>query len=656
MEKLQNSDSDASKLTHQNKASKTNNISPQITPDSSLKKQKLFAEKSDQIEEPTDVEGIQKKSFPENSPSTLKDPFDADIINKNAEYTPTSPNLDLFGSDSDHSHNQFESNEDSESKKFSADLFGESDEDFDAQNSTSFDDPKVNATKPSSFSKYNDMKDHPKMGLVDKPSIHSNSRHSIVAKFPTGVRLDPHVFEPENWRDLFEKEREIFLQNSKKIGDNPQHLMEEWLKHAQTAIENTARWTYKPAPNSETPKKVPVSNAHFVKWSNGSLTFHVGNAEPFIIEGTILDSNFEPVAKPELQVSGKTTQKNTHQYACVHHTQEGLLQSQDRVAESWVIRPGNISQVKALTTSSRVIGPNSGYFKPKGSDNLQKTGDTNYKDLYILPGLLTSSIIPNQALNPQKSRFNNKTSGTGGTKLYVPDKNPELAAREEEQAEEAKERAYRRLESTRRRQEERVLAGLAPSKRSGQDFRSDDELSDNSRSVYLSGAYPGSSRALDKLPPLRQHDVNDSSTGMGSNNLDKRARPVFQSRNADRYNHNKEDSYEDSDENMYSDQSKDRSKYKKSRRNDINELFSEEELDDSNSLLPKSKSRKHRSNSSDSDISVDNKEKKITNIGGYMNDKTSSHDSRAIIEKNTSDLGSKPSVKKRVLLLSDEDD
>ncbi|OMH85408.1 hypothetical protein AX774_g1044, partial [Zancudomyces culisetae] len=52
--------------------------------------------------------------------------------------------------------------------------------------------------------------------------------------------------------------------------------------------------------------------------------------------------------------------------------------------------------------------------------------------------------------------------GSGGTKLYVPERNPELEAKEIEKMEESREKAMRRIESTKRRQQERILAGLEP--------------------------------------------------------------------------------------------------------------------------------------------------------------------------------------------------
>ncbi|PVU96807.1 hypothetical protein BB559_002252 [Furculomyces boomerangus] len=302
----------------------------------------------------------------------------------------------------------------------------------------------------------------------------SNQENIIVAKLPTGLCIDPHVFDQDNWEDFFEKEREIFLKNNKKIGSNPNTIMAEWLRHAQTLIENTVRWSVMTDPNTK--EKHEVSNSHLIKWNDGSITLHIGNGEPFIVEGSSLVSNTKPVAKSE-GMSGRSNFKESKQYLALHHTQEGLLQTRSRITESWIVRPAQISQVQALTASARAIRNTSGPFITKNGDISKVSGEI----INTLPGISDMSTNAGQNMARKFPAFGG--AGSSGTKFFVPDKDPELVAREQEKAEEARERAQRRIESTRRRQEDRMLAGLSSGKGDAEMY-SEDEFSDEQTVQY----------------------------------------------------------------------------------------------------------------------------------------------------------------------------
>ncbi|OMJ23524.1 hypothetical protein AYI70_g2214 [Smittium culicis] len=336
------------------------------------------------------------------------------------------------------------------------------------------------------------------VSLALKPSSISCDK-TIVAKLPTGLRIDPHVFDPSDWSDLFKKERDSFLKNFANTGHSQQKIISEWKKHAKTCIQNTLRWSYKSTQDSTSP--IPVTNSYFVKWSDDSLTLHISDNPPFIVEPTLLNSriknpNFKNLKTPR---SKNSHQKDLEQFLAVHHQQEGLLLAQTRVSENWIIRPAQASLVKDLTSSHHAIGPTGGLYH--SNSNTEPTDINTASHNSLLPGLSSDTFASKDSLNfnskINKNIFNKKAAGT---KLFVPDVDPEFAARELEKAEEAREKAFRRQENSRRKQEERVLAGLAP-KRGDQNNYSDNEYNDDhylsSEQRYNDNANNYSQRNLD---------------------------------------------------------------------------------------------------------------------------------------------------------------
>ncbi|OLY84182.1 hypothetical protein AYI68_g1655, partial [Smittium mucronatum] len=316
------------------------------------------------------------------------------------------------------------------------------------------------------------------------------SQRSIVAKLPTGLRIDPYAFDPNNWSDLFKSERDDFLKNYSSRNLNPDKIMAEWRKHAKTCIENTIRWSKK-SPSGSDPLK-PVSNSYLVKWSDDSLTLHIADNSPFIVESSTLISRAQSSNPTPSSRSSGHHQKDLEQYLAIHHQQEGLLLSQSRITENWIVRPAQASKVKDLTASYRAVGPNGGLHH---SEISPPDPSSSSDPVGLLPGLAFSAPLASESSrfssNIHKRSFNQKAAGT---KMFIPDVDPEFAARELEKAEEAREKAIRRQENSRRRQEERVLAGLT-SKRGESANYSEDDYNDDTRDSknYDYDDYPANS-------------------------------------------------------------------------------------------------------------------------------------------------------------------
>ncbi|PVV03093.1 hypothetical protein BB560_002457 [Smittium megazygosporum] len=480
--------------------------------------------------------------------------------------------------------------------------------------------------------------------LLDKPTIASDDSRTIVAKLPTGVRFDPHAFDDESWYDIFEEERDAFFKNFKKSGKNQQSLMDEWLNHVQTVIENTARWTYINTESTNT--KVPVSNAYLVKWDTGAMTMQIGDADPFVVERTSLVSN------PDSQINNNNNNNNANtrpvnQFAVVHHTDEDLLQTQDRISESWIIRSENTSQIKKLTNSTRSIGLNSGYFysdKKRKEDSVLKD-----EDKYLLPGLSTLAETAKGTSAFQKKRFGSRVGTTGGTKFFIPDKDPEIVAKEEEMAEEAREKAARKLELSKRKQQDRFEAELPSFKRAYKNAKLNQDSANEDSSIEIVDRPRGIESREERLSKY------NTSSRFSRDSRNQQGFSGGQSYSSNRYGN------EDSDDNFIADDDEeiDEGSY--------DDEFGEDEYSDDHRER-KSKSRPHKRNFdllTDEESANDNNDssyhspKRVNTKSDQYNRGESNAEKRKINgndEQSSNDRGySRPTPKKRVLILSDEE-
>ncbi|OMH79317.1 hypothetical protein AX774_g7279, partial [Zancudomyces culisetae] len=163
--------------------------------------------------------------------------------------------------------------------------------------------------------------------------ISTNTQILVMAKLPKGLKVEPKEFVESKWSDAFEREREEYFK--RKGGRKSAKVAKEWGEVAKTAMENTIRWGKR---DPQADGSEGVTNTYLVSWSNGTMTLHVGDAEPFLIEGTSLVGEVEPIAKPDAQGAGamaaaggaaslaKNAIKESNVFVASHHNQEGLLE------------------------------------------------------------------------------------------------------------------------------------------------------------------------------------------------------------------------------------------------------------------------------------------------------------------------------------------
>ncbi|XP_057576779.1 RNA polymerase-associated protein LEO1-like [Hippopotamus amphibius kiboko] len=95
---------------------------------------------------------------------------------------------------------------------------------------------------------------------VEIPSINSDLGNELYfVKLPKFLSIEPKPFEPHYYEDEFEDEKV---------------LDEEDRTRLKLKIENTIRWRIR---RDKEGNRIKESNARMVKWSDGSLSLHLGN-------------------------------------------------------------------------------------------------------------------------------------------------------------------------------------------------------------------------------------------------------------------------------------------------------------------------------------------------------------------------------------------
>jgi len=137
-----------------------------------------------------------------------------------------------------------------------------------------------------------------------EPPSKDNS-NIYLAKLPNFLDIEPEPFDPLTYKGVEEEEARL--------------------------RENVIRWRYKKDKNNNYMPDQKESNARFIKWSDGSLSLLLGD-EMFEVNIHEIDS---------------------HQYIIVHHSNEGVLQTQAQLTNSMSFQPYGIKSLthKKLTAS-----------------------------------------------------------------------------------------------------------------------------------------------------------------------------------------------------------------------------------------------------------------------------------------------------------------
>ncbi|XP_077905742.1 RNA polymerase-associated protein LEO1 isoform X2 [Ictidomys tridecemlineatus] len=92
------------------------------------------------------------------------------------------------------------------------------------------------------------------------PSINSDLGNELYfVKLPKFLSIESKPFDPQFYEDEFEDEKVLYEEDRTRL---------------KLKVENTIRWRIR---RDEEGKKVKESNARIVKWSDGSMSLHLGN-------------------------------------------------------------------------------------------------------------------------------------------------------------------------------------------------------------------------------------------------------------------------------------------------------------------------------------------------------------------------------------------
>ncbi|XP_041535307.1 RNA polymerase-associated protein LEO1-like [Microtus oregoni] len=108
---------------------------------------------------------------------------------------------------------------------------------------------------------------------VEIPSINTDLGNELYfVKLPRFLRIEPKPFDPQHYEDECEDEKVLY-------GDDKTKL--------KLKVENTIRWRIR---RDEEGYKIKESNARIVKWSDGSMSLHLGS-EVFDVYKVPLQNN-----------------------------------------------------------------------------------------------------------------------------------------------------------------------------------------------------------------------------------------------------------------------------------------------------------------------------------------------------------------------------
>ncbi|XP_012783347.2 RNA polymerase-associated protein LEO1-like [Ochotona princeps] len=108
---------------------------------------------------------------------------------------------------------------------------------------------------------------------IEIPNINSDLGSELYfVKLPKYLSIEPKPFDPRFYEDEFEGEKMLYEEDRIQL---------------KVKVENTIRWRMR---RDEEGKKVKESNARVVKWSDGSMSLHLGN-EVFDIHKATLQDN-----------------------------------------------------------------------------------------------------------------------------------------------------------------------------------------------------------------------------------------------------------------------------------------------------------------------------------------------------------------------------
>nr|XP_019586187.1 PREDICTED: RNA polymerase-associated protein LEO1-like [Rhinolophus sinicus] len=160
---------------------------------------------------------------------------------------------------------------------------------------------------------------------VEIPSINSDLGNELYfVKLPKFLIIEPKPFDPQYYEDEFENEK---------------LLDEEYRTRLKLKVENTIRWRIR---RDEEGNEIKESNARIVKWSDGSLSLHIG-AEVFdVYKGPVQGNYIQLFVREDTGLQGQAIFKSKltfrpHSVDCATH-RKMTLPLANRCSETQKIR------------------------------------------------------------------------------------------------------------------------------------------------------------------------------------------------------------------------------------------------------------------------------------------------------------------------------
>lgn len=164
---------------------------------------------------------------------------------------------------------------DEESDRHSAleedDLFGDDDQEIEESNAQSKLHGNSDEDSEGSGNEQLDLDEEAplktiQVSLPRHAAISETEPDSYLLRVPVFLKVEPHPFDPTEFKEAVDLNAQARLGTSKEVNDAA--VVEKLIN------ENTIRWRYSNTGNDEIVKQ---TNAHFVRWSDGLISFKVGD-------------------------------------------------------------------------------------------------------------------------------------------------------------------------------------------------------------------------------------------------------------------------------------------------------------------------------------------------------------------------------------------
>ncbi|KAL6037693.1 hypothetical protein STEG23_005962 [Scotinomys teguina] len=128
---------------------------------------------------------------------------------------------------------------------------------------------------------------------VEIPSIHSDLGDELYfVKLPRFLRIEPKPFDPQLYEDELEDEKVLYEEDKTRL---------------KLKVENTIRWR---VGQDEAGYKVKESNARIVKWSDGSMSLHLGSEVFDVYKVPLQDNHNQLFIREETGLRGQAIFKS----------------------------------------------------------------------------------------------------------------------------------------------------------------------------------------------------------------------------------------------------------------------------------------------------------------------------------------------------------